>query len=364
MVEITLRKVRYTYPGATEPTLKGINLELSEGKITSLLGPSGEGKTTVLKIIAGFMRPEEGDVLFDGESVLDIPPEERGLGIVFQNYALFPHMNVFQNVAFGLRMRGKRGTEVEKRVKDVLDLVGLKGMEKRYPKELSGGQQQRLALARALAPEPQVLLLDEPLSALDAALRGELRSEIRRIQREVGLTTLYITHDQSEALFLSDRVALLMNGKVVQVGAPEEVYLKPENLEVARFLEVNNLFEGEVSEIRESGVRVLLNCDDGVEIVGGGNGFKVGEKVVVGIRPFHIDLNPSPKTAKNILSVELVDVKFTGRDYILTLRNQELVFTARATPMEYERIKDPLLRGGRIKIHLPEDKILLYKKAD
>ncbi|MCD6383857.1 MAG: ABC transporter ATP-binding protein, partial [Thermoplasmata archaeon] len=200
MVEITLRKVRYTYPGATEPTLKGINLELSEGKITSLLGPSGEGKTTVLKIIAGFMRPEEGDVLFDGESVLDIPPEERGLGIVFQNYALFPHMNVFQNVAFGLRMRGKRGTEVEKRVKDVLDLVGLKGMEKRYPKELSGGQQQRLALARALAPEPQVLLLDEPLSALDAALRGELRGEIRRIQREVGLTTLYITHDQSEAL--------------------------------------------------------------------------------------------------------------------------------------------------------------------
>lgn len=364
MVEIELRDVHFTYPGSEKPTLRGLNLRLREGKLTSLLGPSGEGKTTVLKIIAGFLKPQKGEVLFDGKDVSDLPPEERGLGIVFQNYALFPHMSVYNNVAFGLRMRGWPRQSIEKRVSEVLSLVGLKGYERRLPRELSGGEQQRLALARALAPRPRVLLLDEPLSALDAALRGELRREIRRIQKEIGVTTLYITHDQSEALYLSDHVAILLHGRVVQEGPPEEVYLHPASLEVARFLEVENLLEGEVISTREDSVVVCLPGVSGVKLKAvKKNEFREGRRVVVGIRPFHIELLDADKGEENTITAEVKEIEFTGKDYLISLGVGDGTLKARTTPVQYDRIRK-YIEEGKVIVHIPEDKVNLYTVED
>lgn len=219
------------------------DLRVKDGEFLTLLGPSGCGKTTTLRIIAGFEKPDSGEILFDGKSVNELPPYERGIGIVFQDYALFPHMSVFKNVAFGLEMRRLPKAEIERRVKWALDLVGLKGFENRYPEQLSGGQQQRVALARALVVEPQVLLLDEPLSNLDAKIRERLRGEIRRIQRELGITTIYVTHDQEEAMAISDRIAVMNVGKLEQVGSPLELYYRPKTEFVARFLGLSNILE-------------------------------------------------------------------------------------------------------------------------
>ncbi|NJE47202.1 ABC transporter ATP-binding protein [Thermococcus sp. GR7] len=218
-------------------------LEARDGEFLTLLGPSGCGKTTTLRIIAGFEKPDTGEILFDGKVVNELPPYERGIGIVFQDYALFPHMTVFKNVAFGLEMKRLPKAEIERKVRWALELVGLKGLENRYPEQLSGGQQQRVALARALVVEPDVLLLDEPLSNLDAKIRERLRGEIRRIQRELGITTIYVTHDQEEAMAISDRIAVMNFGKVEQVGKPLELYYRPKTEFVARFLGLSNILE-------------------------------------------------------------------------------------------------------------------------
>ncbi len=216
-------------------------LTVEDGEFLTLLGPSGCGKTTTLRMIAGFERPDRGEILFDGRPVNDLPPYERGIGIVFQDYALFPHMTVFKNVAFGLEMKRLSKPEIERKVRWALEIVGLIGLENRYPEQLSGGQQQRVALARALVVEPEVLLLDEPLSNLDAKIRERLRGEIRRIQRELGITTLYVTHDQEEAMAISDRIAVMNFGKVEQVGKPLELYYRPKTEFVARFLGLSNI---------------------------------------------------------------------------------------------------------------------------
>jgi spermidine/putrescine transport system ATP-binding protein len=226
----------------------GVTLAVAEGEFFSLLGPSGCGKTTILRLIAGFERPDAGRIFIGPQDVTGMLPEHRPIGMVFQNYALFPNMTVYGNVAFPLRFRRTPPAEVRRRVQDLLDLVHLAGLEDRYPRQLSGGQQQRVALARALSRDPQVLLLDEPLSALDAKIREELRSELRRLQRNVGLTTLYVTHDQEEALALSDRIAVMSVGKVEQVGTPQEIYRWPRNLFVARFVGRSTLVEGEARD--------------------------------------------------------------------------------------------------------------------
>ncbi|NJE61529.1 ABC transporter ATP-binding protein [Thermococcus sp. 21S7] len=218
-------------------------LAVKDGEFLTLLGPSGCGKTTTLRMIAGFEKPERGEILFDGRRVNDLPPYERGIGIVFQDYALFPHMTVFKNIAFGLEMKRLPRAEIERRVRWALELVGLEGLENRYPEQLSGGQQQRVALARALVVEPEVLLLDEPLSNLDAKIRERLRGEIKRIQRELGITTIYVTHDQEEAMAISDRIAVMNVGHVEQVGKPLELYYRPKTEFVARFLGLSNILE-------------------------------------------------------------------------------------------------------------------------
>ncbi|MFA4663079.1 ABC transporter ATP-binding protein [Pyrococcus kukulkanii] len=239
MVSIELRDVVKRYD---EFTLS-VNLKVRDGELMTLLGPSGCGKTTTLRIIAGLERPDSGRVLFGGEDVTERKPYERNIGMVFQDYALFPHLTVFKNIAFGLEMRKLPRKEIEKRVRWALKLVGLEGFENRYPEQLSGGQQQRVALARALVIEPDVLLLDEPLSNLDAKVRERLRGEIRRIQRDLGITTVYVTHDQEEAMAISDRIAVMNLGRIEQVGEPLELYMGPKTEFVAKFLGTGNILE-------------------------------------------------------------------------------------------------------------------------
>jgi len=239
MVRLLLKNVRLSREGFE---LNIPELEVKEGEFFTLLGPSGCGKTTTLRIIAGFEKAK-GRVYFDDEDVTDKPPYERNIGIVFQDYALFPHMTVFENVAFGLRMRKVPEGEIKKMVKEVLSLVGLEGFENRYPEQLSGGQQQRVALARALVIKPRLLLLDEPLSNLDAKIRERLRGIVKRIQRELGITTIYVTHDQEEAMAISDRIAIMKDGKIVQIGEPLELYYHPRDESVATFLGIGNLLE-------------------------------------------------------------------------------------------------------------------------
>ena len=254
-------------------------LAVEHGEFLTLLGPSGCGKTTTLRIIAGFEKPDRGEILFDGKLVNDLPPYERNIGIVFQDYALFPHMTVFKNVAFGLEMKKLPKGEIERKVRWALELVGLIGFENRYPEQLSGGQQQRVALARALVVEPEVLLLDEPLSNLDAKIRERLRGEIKRIQRELGITTIYVTHDQEEAMAISDRIAVMNVGHVEQVGKPLELYYRPKTEFVARFLGLSNILELEA----ENG-RACLN----------GLCFEVGKtgKVRIFFRPESVYIEP------------------------------------------------------------------------
>jgi putative spermidine/putrescine transport system ATP-binding protein len=230
----------------TVKALDGIEIQLGEGEFLSLLGPSGCGKTTALRLVAGFDRPDAGRIVVDGKDITNVAPNKRDMGMVFQAYSLFPNMTARQNVEYGLRIRGKDKADRQKRVQDLLELVGLGHAADRYPHQLSGGMQQRVALARALAIEPRVLLLDEPLSALDAKVRVQLREEIRRIQLELGITTLYVTHDQEEALSVSDHVAVMYGGRIEQMGSPAEMYSAPATPFVAEFIGTMNRLEGTV----------------------------------------------------------------------------------------------------------------------
>ena len=241
----------------TMAALDDVTLRFGEGEFFGLLGPSGSGKTTLLRAIAGFVVPDSGEIRFDGERVEHVPVHKRGIGMVFQNYALFPHMSVAENIAFGLTVRGARQANTQPRVDDMLKLVRLEGLGTRRPRELSGGQQQRVALARALITRPKVLLLDEPLGALDRRLRQEMQVELKDIQRETGVTSIFVTHDQEEALTLSDRVAIIDHGKLVQVGAPREVYDHPRTLFAAQFLGDANIFGSEPRIIRPEKLRIL-----------------------------------------------------------------------------------------------------------
>ncbi|HDJ89604.1 MAG TPA: ABC transporter ATP-binding protein [Thermoprotei archaeon] len=233
-----------------------ITLTIRDGEFFTFLGPSGCGKTTLLRIIAGLEYPDEGKVFFDEVDVTELPPYKRETGMVFQNYALWPHMTVYENIAYGLKIRKLSKDEIRREVMEVLDLVKLKGLENRFPTQLSGGQQQRVALARALVIKPKVLLLDEPLSNLDAKLRVEMREEIKQLQRKLGITTIYVTHDQEEAMVISDRIAVMKRGKIMQTGTPEDVYRRPENIFVATFLGRYSLINGIVEGI--NGDRVIL----------------------------------------------------------------------------------------------------------
>ena len=281
--------------------LRDFNLNLERGELLTLLGPSGCGKTTTLRVIAGFIRPRSGTVRIDGRVFNDVPPHKRNIGIVFQSYALFPHMNVFENVAFGLRMRKMSKGEIEKKVKWALDLVGLSGFEGKLPKQLSGGQQQRVAIARAIVIEPQLLLMDEPLSNLDAKLRLEMRGEIRALQKKLGITTVYVTHDQSEALAISDRIAVMKDGRIVQLGTPEEIYTSPVDPYVAEFVGFQKIARGIL--IERDGKRLLKLDEVEIEV----NEGKAGKKYSVMARRGSLSFGEKGIPARILTSVFLGD---------------------------------------------------------
>ena len=244
MTHVSIKDLTKVYPGATEPSLDRLSLEIASGELTALLGPSGCGKTTTMKMIAGLLAPTSGDVSFDGRSILNDKPEHRGVVMVFQNYLLFPYMSVADNVGFGLKMRKVDKAEISRRVAEMLELVKLPDLGSRRPSELSGGQQQRVALARALIVQPNVLLLDEPLSNLDAHLRFEMRDLIRSLQQEMGITTIFVTHDQEEAVVLADKVALILHGRLKQYDGADVFYKRPVDEATARFFGGQNFIEG------------------------------------------------------------------------------------------------------------------------
>jgi spermidine/putrescine transport system ATP-binding protein len=264
--------------------VEDLSLDIYEGEFFSLLGPSGCGKTTTLRMIAGFEEPTEGSISVAGEEVQGVPPYRRPVNTVFQSYAIFPHLNVFDNVAFGLRRSGIKGEELNTRVKEACEMVQLSGFERRKPTMLSGGQQQRVALARALVNRPKVLLLDEPLGALDLKLRKELQLELRNLQHEVGITFVYVTHDQEEALTMSDRIAVMNEGKVQQIADPTTLYELPKNSFVANFIGQTNVFSGTVESV--SGDRVTLLTPKGMKIEAvAQDGVEVGEEAQAAVRP-------------------------------------------------------------------------------
>jgi len=280
-----------------------ISLEVRDSELFTLLGPSGCGKTTLLRLIAGFHKPDEGEVYFDGKKVTIIPPYERNIGMVFQNYALWPHMTIFENIAYGLKIKKFSPKEISSNVFRVLNLVNLTGLEKRYPGQLSGGQQQRVALARALVLNPHVLLLDEPLSNLDAKIRVQVRAEIRKLQKDLAITTIYVTHDQEEALTLSDRIAVINQGKLQQIGFPQDLYERPQNPFVADFIGINNLIAGEVKELHALEGWMKVHTEVGAIICSSTERFKVGDRCVISVRPETASLSQSEDAPKDLNSI-------------------------------------------------------------
>jgi len=292
-----------------------VSLEVERGEFFGLLGPSGCGKTTTLRMIAGLEKPDSGSIHFDGKEITDLPPERRGFGMVFQNYALFPHLNVFENVAFGLRARHAAKEQMNERVRSALELVQLPGYEKRAIDELSGGQQQRVAIARAIAIEPALLLFDEPLSNLDVSLREETRGELRELVTRLGLTAVYVTHDQEEAFALCDRISVMVGGKLMQTGKPRELYEQPADIAVARFLGRNNL-------IRAVRLSSSKTNDGEFQTLEGGHTLHMpvtrddlaplNKPVVLAIRPEHVQLSTNDHEGQNALRGSVREIVFAG----------------------------------------------------
>lgn len=284
---LTLESVSKSFGANT--VVREFDLGVRKGEFVSFLGPSGCGKTTVLRMVAGFETPTSGTITIDGEDVTRVPANKRRIGMVFQAYALFPNLNVYDNVAFGLKVHGMDAAAIDRRVRDMLDMIALGHLADRYPYQMSGGQQQRVALARALAPQPRVLLLDEPLSALDAKIRVSLREDIRKIQRELGITTVFVTHDQEEALSISDRVIVMNKGRADQMGTPSEIYNRPKTRFVAEFVGTLNTFDARVMDAETN--RVTLAGRDIALPSSNGVALKTGETVTLALRPeaFHLD---------------------------------------------------------------------------
>ena len=328
-----------------EPVLDHINLYINDKEFLTLLGPSGCGKTTTLRIIGGFATPTSGDVLFDGVRINDVPPYQRQINTVFQKYALFPHLNVYENIAFGLRMQKLPEAEIKERVMEMLETVSLKGFEHRRPEALSGGQQQRVAIARALVNRPKVLLLDEPLAALDLKLRKDMQIELKRIQQQVGITFIYVTHDQEEALTMSDTIVVMDKGSIQQIGTPEDIYNEPKNAFVVDFIGESNIIDGIMPEdnvVQMYGRR--FPCLDG--------GFAPNEAVDVVIRPEDIDIVP---VEQGQLTGTVTSVTFKGMQYDIIVDFRGFKWLIQTT--------DHCPEGARIGIKIDPDGIHVMKKS-
>src|SRR5215472_1870500 len=299
--------------GEVITAVAGIDLDIREGEFFSLLGPSGCGKTTTMRMIAGFEEPTQGAIRLHGQDVTNVPPNKRDVNMVFQSYALFPHMNVFENVAFGLRRKAVAKDEITRRVGEMLEIVGLAGREHRRPRELSGGQQQRVALARALVNRPRALLLDEPLGALDLKLRQAMQVELKRIQREVGITFVYVTHDQNEALTMSDRIAVMNDGSIEQLGSPREIYEHPRTRFVAGFIGTSNLLSGTVARVGAGQAVIEVSPDERIIVPVHAPGLAPGSTLELTVRPEKIQISTTrPVDRGCVLRGEVNEVVYLG----------------------------------------------------
>ncbi|AEW15204.1 ABC transporter ATP-binding protein [Brucella canis] len=324
--EIRLERMSRAF--GSHNALKSITLSISKGEFIALLGPSGCGKSTALNCIAGLLATTGGGIYIDEKRIDTLKPEDRGFGMVFQNYALFPHMSVRENVGFGLKMRGTPKSEIRKRVDEAIGMVRLNGQEEKLPGQLSGGQQQRVAIARAIVIEPPFVLMDEPLSNLDAKLRLEMRAEIRRIHNQLGSTTIYVTHDQDEALSLADRIVVLRDGEIRQVGVPSDLYERPDHLDVAEFMGYRNRLPGKVTAI--DGERATISI--GGSLIAGiaRVPLAVGQDVVLAARPDDVATGPASPAA---LQAKVETIEYRGRDFVGTANMSDghnLVFHASA----------------------------------
>jgi putative spermidine/putrescine transport system ATP-binding protein len=332
---------------ATKTVLDNLKLEIRNGEFVTFLGPSGCGKSTALSIVAGLVPATEGEIHLNGARIDHLPPEKRGFGMVFQNYALFPHMTVYDNVAFGLTLTSLSPQEIGLRVQEMLRLVQLLGFEARYPGQLSGGQQQRVAIARALVLRPRLMLFDEPLSNLDAKLRVEMRAEIKQIHANLGLTSIYVTHDQAEALSMSDRVVVLRNGVLMQSGSPQEIHDRPKNVFVADFMGFRNFFRVNIAAVTD---RVAEGKSTSLTLrARAGDDFHVGAEAVMAIRPEDIQLG-----AGGAVSGQVEIVEYLGREQEAAVRTEDgtRIWLRTANPMQV---------GDRVDLGFPVDKVVLLR---
>ncbi len=349
---ITFSHVTKTF-GAFK-ALDDVSLQIPRGAFVTLLGPSGCGKTTLLRLLSGFSEPDAGEIFVDGHSVNNLPPYRRGTPLVFQDYALFPHMTLYENISYGLRIKGMRKQDIDRRVAEMLELFNLRGMELRFPKQLSGGQQQRVAIARALVLEKEVLLLDEPLSNLDAKLRVDVRNELRQIQKKLGITVIYVTHDQDEALSMSDLIAVMQAGKIRQAGTPWQIYFRPDNRFVADFVGTVNLIDAVVVSTEKGTITVDWN---GQKLIfhHAAADLRIGQAVELMVRPECFSIHPihenvSPDSED--LTGEVTFFSFLGRfiRYFVRVHEKTLIIDD----------SNPGLDGaieGRVKVSIDRDKV-------
>jgi len=330
-----------------------VSLDIRDGELFTLLGPSGCGKTTILRLVGGFHKPDHGRIYFGDREVSSLAPYERNIGMVFQNYALWPHMTINDNVAYGLKLKKMPGSEMGERISRALKLVNLTGLESRYPGQLSGGQQQRVALARALVLNPDVLLLDEPLSNLDAKIRVQVRAEIRKLQKDLGITTIYVTHDQEEALTLSDRIAVIDHGKLQQIGAPRDLYERPENPFVADFIGINNLIPGEVEEINRAEKWIKAHTKVGPLRCTFGDRLKPKDRCIISVRPETASIGKSEvaETGYNQISGEVSFAYYIGNAirYDVETKSDVLFRVDMQNPWEHQ----PFAIGEKVYIRFP-----------
>ena len=343
-VLIRLKGISKSFDGET--VLDNMDLEIHDKEFITLLGPSGCGKTTTLRIVGGFETPDEGDVYFGGKRINDVPPYERQVNTVFQKYALFPHLNVFDNIAFGLRLRKVSDQEIKTKVKEMLKMVNLKGFERRRVETLSGGQQQRVAIARALINQPKVLLLDEPLAALDLKLRKDMQNELKNIQHQTGITFIFVTHDQEEALSMSDTVVVMANGRIQQIGSPTDIYNEPVNAFVADFIGESNILDGVMAEdYKARFAGHLFNCVD--------KGFEKNEAVDIVVRPEDVDV-VAPEAG--MLCGLVTAVTFKGVHYEIIVDVNGFKWMIQST--------DYVAEGQTIGLSIDPDAIHVMKKSE
>jgi len=355
MPDVRLVNLTKTFEGGRIVAVDHINLHVRDGEYFCILGPSGCGKTTLLRLIAGILEPDEGEIYIGGRPMRGVPPEDRDIGFVFQTFALFPHMTAWENVTYGPRVRGWPEEQIERVGREMLELVGLYERADAYPRELSGGMMQRICLARALATGASLLLLDEPLSSLDAKIAFELRYEIRRLVKALGRTAIHVTHDQAEAMAIADRIAVMRKGRVLQVGTPEELYMRPKHIFVAHFIGESNFLEGFVEEVRDGDLLIRLRGDLSVRVAGAGR--KKGEKVVIGVRPEVLELRRAGEKEENSLPGTIERVMFEGviTRYEIRLDNEdELVVTSPSM------VAKPLRPGDRVMVVMPYGKAFVF----